>query len=72
MQGRLTVPQLAAQLGVRPHWIYHRIHICRIAIGRDAASGVYLFPDAPSTLTGLQKLRAGEVDRLAFTPEAGS
>jgi len=72
VRGRLTVPQLAAQLGVRPHWIYDRIHIGTIAVGRDAASGLYLFPDAPSTLTGLQKLRAGEVDRLAFTPEAGS
>src|SRR3954470_4434292 len=70
VQGRLTVPQLAAQLGVRPHWIYDRIHIGAIAITRDADSGLYLFPDAPSTLTGLQKLRAGEVDRLAFTSEA--
>ncbi len=72
VQGRLTVPQLAAQLGVRPHWIYDRIHIGSISIIRDDSSGLYLFPDAPSTLIGLQKLRAGEVDRLAFDPEAGS
>jgi hypothetical protein len=70
--GRLTVPQLATRLDVRPHWIYDRIHIGTIAIARDADTGLYLFPDAPSTLIGLQKLRAGEVDRLAFTPEAGS
>jgi len=72
VQGWLTVYQLAAQLGVRPHWIYDRIYIGAIAITRDADCGLYLFPDAPSTLTGLQKLRAGEVDRLAFTPEAAS
>jgi hypothetical protein len=72
VQGRLTVPQLAAQLGVRPHWIYDRIHIGLISIVRDDTSGLYLFPDAPSTLIGLQKLRAGEIDRLAFGPEAGS
>jgi DNA invertase Pin-like site-specific DNA recombinase len=70
VQGRLTVSQLAGQLGIRPHWIYDRIHIGLIAITRDASSGLYLFPDLPSTLTGLQKLRAGEVDRLAFTSEA--
>src|SRR4051812_14711597 len=70
--GWLTVPQLAAQLDVRPHWIYDRIHIGTIAITRDANSGLYLFPDAPSTLTELQKLRAGKLERLAFTPEAGS
>jgi DNA invertase Pin-like site-specific DNA recombinase len=68
--GRLTVSQLAGQLGIRPHWIYDRIHIGLIAITRDASSGLYLFPDLPSTLTGLQKLRTGEVDRLAFTSEA--
>jgi DNA invertase Pin-like site-specific DNA recombinase len=72
VQGWLTVPQLAAQLGVRPHWIYDRIHIGAIAVKRGAHSGLYLFPDAPSTLNALQKLRAGAVDRLAFTPEAGS
>lgn len=72
VQGRLTVPQLAAQLGVRPHWIYDRIHIGSISVIRDDTSGLYLFPDVPSTLVGLQKLRAGEVDRLAFDPEAGS
>jgi hypothetical protein len=72
VQGWLTVPQLATRLGVRPHWIYGRIHIGAIAVTRDASSGLYLFPDAPNTLNGLQKLRAGAVDRLAFTPEAGS
>ena len=70
--GWLTVPQLAAQLDVRPHWIYDRIHIGTIAITRNAGTGLYLFPDAPNTLTDLQRLRAGEVDRLAFTPEVGS
>jgi DNA invertase Pin-like site-specific DNA recombinase len=72
IQGWLTVSQLAAQLGVRPHWIYDRIYTGTIAVVRDADSGLYLFPDAPSTLNGLQKLRAGEVDRLAFAAESAS
>jgi hypothetical protein len=48
VQGWLTVSQLAGQLGIRPHWIYDRIHIGLIAITRDASSGLYLFPDLPS------------------------
>jgi DNA invertase Pin-like site-specific DNA recombinase len=72
IQGWLTVSQLAAQLGVRPHWIYDRIYTGTIAVTRNADSGLYLFPDVPNTLTQLQKLQAGEVRRLAFTPQAGS
>src|SRR4051794_17395622 len=70
--GRLTIPQLAAQLGVSAHWIYDRVHNGAIAITRDEHTGLYLFPDAPSTLDRLQKLRAGELERLAFDAELGS
>jgi hypothetical protein len=70
--GRLTIPQLAAQLGVSAHWIYDRVHNGAIAITRDEHTGLYLFPDAPSTLDRLQKLRAGELERLAFDTELGS
>ena len=70
--GRLTIPQLAAQLGVSAHWLYDRIHNGTIAIARDEHTGLYLFPDAPSTLDRLQKLRAGELERLAFDTELGS
>jgi DNA invertase Pin-like site-specific DNA recombinase len=72
IRGWLTVSQLAAQLGVRPHWIYDRIYTGTIAVVRDADFGLYLFPDAPSTLNRLEKLRAGEDHRLAFAPEAAS
>jgi hypothetical protein len=68
--GRLTIPQLAAQLGVSAHWLYDRVGT--IAITRDEHTGLYLFPDAPSTLDRLQKLRAGELERLAFDTELGS
>ncbi len=70
--GRLTIPQLAAQLGVSAHWIYDRVHNGAIAITRDEHTGLYLFPDAPSTLDRLQKLRAGELERLAFDTGLGS
>ena len=43
-----------------------------VAITRDEHTGLYLFPDAPSTLDRLQKLRAGELERLAFDTELGS
>jgi len=70
--GRLTIPQLAAQLGVSVHWLYDRIHNGTIAITRDARTGLYLFPDEPGTLNGLQKLRIGELDRIVFDTELGS
>jgi DNA invertase Pin-like site-specific DNA recombinase len=72
LPGWLTVPQLAAQLDVRPHWIYDRIHLGTIAIRRDADTRLYLFPDTPNTLESLRKLRSGELDRLEFTRELGS
>ena len=70
--GRLTIPQLAAQLGVSAHWLYDRVHNGTIAIARDEHTGLYLFPDAPGTLERLRKLRAGELERLAFDTELGS
>ena len=64
--GCLTVPRLAAQLDVTAHWIYDRIHNGTIAVARDERTGLYLFPDHPNTLAELQKLRVGEIERLAF------
>ena len=66
--GCLTVSQLAAQLGVTPHWIYDRIYNGTIAIELDAKTGLYLFPDGPTTLRAFQKLKAGKVDRLSPVP----
>lgn len=64
----LTVPQLAAQLGVTTHWIYDRIYNGTIAIETDAQTGLYLFPDGPETLREFQKLKAGKLDRLCPVP----
>ena len=59
--GFLTVSQLATALGVKAHWIYHLISRGRIIVGRDEASGLYLFPDRPETLEALRQLRDGQV-----------
>jgi hypothetical protein len=70
--GHLTIPQLAARLGVSAYWIYDRVHNGTIAITRDERTGLYLFPDAPGTLDQLRRLRAGELDQIAFGTELGS
>src|SRR3954462_74983 len=70
--GHLTIPQLAARLGVSASWIYDRVHNGTIAITRDERTGLYLFPDAPGTLDQLRRLRAGELDQIAVGTELGS
>src|SRR5215208_1615627 len=70
--GHLTIPQLAARLGISAYWIYDRVHNGTIAITRDERTGLYLFPDAPGTLDQLRSLRAGELDQIAFSIELGS
>ena len=70
--GHLTISQLAARLGVSASWIYDRVHNGTIAITRDERTGLYLFPDAPGTLDQLRRLRAGELDQIAFGTELGS
>ena len=62
--GFLTVSQLALALGVKAHWLYHLISRGRIIVGRDEASGLYLFPDRPETLEALRQLRDGQVTEL--------
>jgi DNA invertase Pin-like site-specific DNA recombinase len=64
--GYWTVSQLASALAVAPHWIYDRIHNGTIALSRDEATGLYLFPDRPDTLQQFQQLQAGQLDRLCF------
>ena len=70
--GHLTISQLAARLGVNASWIYDRVHNGTIAITRDEHTGLYLFPDAPGTLDQLRRLRAGDLDQIAFGTELGS
>ena len=62
--GFLPVSQLATALGVKAHWMYHLISRGRIIVGRDEASGLYLFPDRPETLEALRQLRDGQVTEL--------
>jgi DNA invertase Pin-like site-specific DNA recombinase len=67
--GSLTIPQLAGALGVSHHWLYDRVHNGTIEIEPDAASGLYLFPDEPTTLEKLSKLRDGILKKLCFLKE---
>jgi DNA invertase Pin-like site-specific DNA recombinase len=62
--GSLTVPQLAKALAVTPHWVYHQIKRGAVTITRDAATGLYLFPDTPQTLETFRQLRAGQRTEL--------
>ena len=64
--GCLTIPQIAPQLGVTPHWIYHLIRTGRIEMTRDLNTGLYLFPDQAETLNALRQLKAGTVKHLRF------
>ena len=64
--GSLTVPQLAKALAITPHWVYHQIKRGTVAITRDAATGLYLFPDTPQTLEAFRQLRAGQRTELRY------
>jgi hypothetical protein len=64
--GCLTIPQIAPQLGVTPHWIYHLIRTGRIEMTRDLNTGLYLFPDQAETLNALRQLKAGTAKHLRF------
>jgi len=67
--GSLTISQIAQQLDISKHWIYDRINNGTIQITKDAATRLYLFPDAPATLELFQQLRAGKLDNLRFSEE---
>src|SRR2546427_1623056 len=64
--GYLTVPQLAAALGITPHWVYHQIKRGTVAIQRDAPTRLYLFPDRPETLEAVGQLRVGHLSTLRY------
>ena len=64
--GHLTVPQVADRLQINCHWIYDRIHNGTIAVRRDPATRLYLFPDTPDTLDSFRRLRVGELQSLQF------
>jgi hypothetical protein len=70
--GYLTVPQLARRLATPAHWIYDRIHKGVIVIERDEKTRLYLFRDAPETVTDIGRLKAGELHELRIPPRADS
>src|SRR3954453_18774973 len=65
--GRLSVPEVAAHLGVTTNWVSSRIYRGVIRVERDTISGRHLFADTPATLMALRQLQAGTVKRLDFT-----
>jgi len=67
--GHLTVTQLARALDLSKHWIYDRIHNGCIEVGKDAATGLYLFPDQPTTLEKFKELKTGKLYNLRFSEE---
>jgi hypothetical protein len=62
------VPQLVDALAVSRHWLYDRIHNGTIRIQPDT-TGLYLFPDEPSTLEQLRQLRDGILNTVRFSQE---
>jgi hypothetical protein len=66
MTASLTVSQVAQKLAVSVGWVYDRIHNGRIRVAKDAATGLYLFPDEPATMERLRELKAGKIHEIGF------
>jgi len=66
MTGSLTVSQVAGKLAVSVGWVYDRIHNGRIRVAKDAATGLYLFPDEPATMERLREFKAGKIHEIGF------
>lgn len=64
VSGFLTIPQLAEQLDIAPHWIYDRIHNGTIHAQKDASTQCYLFPDQPETLEQFRQLLGGQIGQI--------
>jgi DNA invertase Pin-like site-specific DNA recombinase len=67
--GFLTVTQVAERLGLSLHWLYDRLHNGQIQLQKDSTTNLFLFPDHPSTLEQLTRLRAGHLQHVAFGKE---
>lgn len=67
--GFLTVSQLARGLDLSVHWLYDRINNGRRQIQKDPLTGLYLFPDHPTTLARLKQLREGHLQHVGFGEE---
>jgi hypothetical protein len=64
--GYLTVSQLAKALAIKPHWVYHQIKCGTVAITRDGATGLYLFPESSETIEAFRQFQAGQRRELRF------
>ena len=64
--GLFTVAQLARRIGVSPHWLHRRIRNGTIDVVRCPISGRWLFPDTDTTLSSLERLKNGQIERLHF------
>jgi hypothetical protein len=62
--GYVTVTQLAKRMKIAPSWIYERIYRGKIEVTRHPKWKIYLFPDRPRTITMLEKLLAGKVQKV--------
>jgi DNA invertase Pin-like site-specific DNA recombinase len=67
VQGYLTIPQIAQQLDISPHWVYDRINNGCIQVVKDSGTGLYLFPDEPATLEMFKDLKDGNLKSLRFS-----
>ena len=67
--GRLSVPEVATDLGVSANWVSGRIRRGVIRIDRDPDTGRFLFPDTDETMTVLRQLRAGAIVRVDLTQD---
>lgn len=56
VEGFLTIPQLAKQLGISRWWISDRIHNGTIKAKKNEKAKCYLFPDTPEMLAELKAL----------------
>lgn len=64
--GYVTIPQLAASIGVGCHWIYDRINNGKIAVQKHEKTGLYLFPDKPATIKQFKALHSGQLKNLHY------
>ena len=67
--GRLSVPEVATDLGVSANWVSGRIRRGVIRIDRDPDTGRFLFPDIDETMMALRQLRAGAIARVDLTQD---
>jgi len=60
------VPQIGQAVSVSAWWIYDRIHNGTIHVSKDPETGMFLFPEKPTTLEKFKDLKAGKLQNLRF------